>query len=340
MLKLIDINEHSKIPKYKQIINSILTGIENGQIKLNDKLPSVNQLLNQFDISRDTIVRAYDDLKTRKIIDSVPGKGYYIKNDRLKLKARVFLLFNKLSAHKKLIYDSFAKTIGENATVDFFIYENNYRHFKELIKTSKSRDYTHYVIIPHFDEGGDDLVPFLINEIPLNKLIVLDKKLDGLGDSVATVYQDFENDIYSALIELNPLLKKYKQIKLILGYKTYQPKEIKKGFQRFCGEYLYDFSNVNNMETEIIQPNTAYINLKEDDLVILLKKIKISNFVLGNDVGIISYNDTILKEVLADGITVISTDFHNLGAQAANLILEHKKLELANPFYVIQRKSL
>jgi DNA-binding LacI/PurR family transcriptional regulator len=94
------------------------------------------------------------------------------------------------------------------------------------------------------------------------------------------------------------------------------------------------------METETIQPNTAYINLKEDDLVILLKKIKISNFVLGNDVGIISYNDTILKEVLADGITVISTDFHNLGAQAANLILEHKKLELANPFYVIQRKSL
>ena len=169
---------------------------------------------------------------------------------------------------------------------------------------------------------------------------MLDKKLEGLGDSVATVYQDFENDIYSALIELNPLLEKYRQIKLILGYKTYQPKEIKKGFQRFCGEYLYDFSNVNNMETETIQPNTAYINLKEDDLVILLKKIKTSNFVLGNDVGIISYNDTILKEVLADGITVISTDFHNLGAQAANLILEHKKLELANPFYVIQRKSL
>lgn len=167
MLSLITINEHSKIPKYRQIINSVLTAIENGEIGLNDKLPSVNQILIEFDISRDTIVHAYDELKRRKIIESVPGKGYYIKNDRLALKAKVFLLFNKLSAHKKSIYDAFSKTLGDNATIDFFIYDNNYRHFKQLILSSKSRDYSHYVIIPHFDEGGDDVVDFIQEHIPL-----------------------------------------------------------------------------------------------------------------------------------------------------------------------------
>jgi DNA-binding transcriptional regulator YhcF (GntR family) len=340
MLNLIHINEHSKIPKYKQIINSILTGIENDEIKINNKLPSVNQMLIEFDISRDTIVRAYDDLKARKIIVSVPGKGYYIKDDRFKLKARVFLLFNKLSAHKKLIYDAFAKTIGNHATIDFFIYENNYRHFKELVKSSKSRDYTHYVIIPHFDEGGEDLVAFLTNEIPLQKLVILDKKLNDLNSSTTTIYQDFENDIYTALLELDPFLQKYSQIKLIFGNRTYQPKEIKNGFERFCREYSYDFDTINNMDKEPIMSKTAYVNLRENDLVILLKKIKLSKFVLGEDVGIISYNDTILKEVLADGITVISTDFQNLGVQAAHAILERKKIRLANPFYVIKRKSL
>ena len=325
MLQFININEQSKVPKYEQIVNSIMTAISNGEVALNEKLPSVNQLLVEFDISRDTIVHAYDDLKRRKIIESVPGKGYYVINNQLTLKAKVFLLFNKLSAHKKLIYDAFSKTLGSNGTIDFFIYDNNFTHFKELICSSKVRDYTHYVIISHFDEGGGNLVNFLKTELPLDRLIVLDKKIEGLGDKVAMVYQDFEKNIYSALTQLNPSLKKYKQLKLLFGHSTYQPHEIKKGFIRFCGEYAYDFEVIDAMDKEVITADTAYINLKEDDLVFLIKKIKKTDFELGHDVGIISYNDTPLKEVLLEGITVISTDFQKLGEQAAQLVLNRKK---------------
>jgi DNA-binding transcriptional regulator YhcF (GntR family) len=340
MLGLININEQSKVPKYQQIINSILTAIENREVKMDDKLPSVNQLLIEFDISRDTIVRAYDHLKEIGIIESVPGKGYYIKKDKLALKARVFLLFNKLSAHKKVIYDSFAATLGDYATVDFFIYDNNYRHFKELILGGRNRDYSHYVIIAHFDEGGDGLAEFIKQEIPQNKLIVLDKKIDGLGGKVASVCQDFEANIYNALAELQPQLAGYSCIKLLFGRKSYQPLEIRKGFVRFCGEYNYDFGIVEAMEEEAISPKTVYINLKEDDLVTLIKKIKQTPFRLGSDVGIISYNDTPLKEVLLDGITAISTDFHKLGEQAALMILNRQKQQFDNPFYVIPRNSL
>ncbi|MBM1105790.1 GntR family transcriptional regulator [Aurantibacter crassamenti] len=340
MLHLIEIIEDSKIPKYKQIINSVFTAIENGYLKINDKLPSVNELLIEFDISRDTIVRAYDHLKQIGLIESVPGKGYYIKKDDLVLKAKVFLLFNKLSPHKKIIYDAFAKELGDNATVDFFIYENNYRQFKNLIEASKLREYTHYVIICHFEEGGDDLVDFVNDSIPQDKLMILDKKVDHLGSKVACVYQDFEKDIYSALVELNPQLTKYKQLKLLLRNRTYHPLEIKKGFVKFCAEYAYDFKVIEKIENEQIEKNTAYINLSENDLVVLIKKIKSSNYILGNDVGIISYNDTPLKEILLDGITVISTDFEQLGSQAAQLILNKQKVQIENPFYVISRKSL
>ena len=340
MLALIEINEQSKVPKYQQIINSILTAIENREVKMDDKLPSVNQLLIEFDISRDTIVRAYDHLKEIGIIESVPGKGYYIKKDKLALKARVFLLFNKLSAHKKAIYDSFAHTLGDNATVDFFIYENNYRHFKELILTSRNRDYSHYVIIAHFDEGGEGLADFLRQEIPLSKLLILDKRIDGFGSEVGAVYQDFEANIHNALCELKPNLAKYRCLKLLFGRKSYQPLEIKKGFIRFCGEYNYEFGVVEEMEEESISPNTVYVNLKEDDLVTLIKKIKQTPYRLGHEVGIISYNDTPLKEVLLDGITVISTDFQKLGEQAALMILNRQKQQFDNPFYVILRNSL
>lgn len=340
MLHLIDISEHSKVPKYQQIINSILSAIKNGEVNVNDKLPSVNELLIEFDISRDTIVRAYDHLKRIKLIESVPGKGYYIKTDDIVLKAKVFLLFNKLSPHKKIIYDAFARELGDQATIDFFIYDNNYRHFKELILASKSRDYTHYAIICHFEEGGEDLVGFIRKEIPLGQLVILDKKVDQLGDKVVCVYQDFEKDIYSALVELNHQLIKYKKIKLLLRKRTYHPIEIKKGFLKFCTEYAYDLEVIETIENEMIEKNTAYINLTENDLVLLIKKIKDTKFVLGKDVGIISYNDTPVKEILLDGITVISTDFEKLGKQSAQLILNKEVRQFENPFYVIPRKSL
>lgn len=340
MLELIDIKEESKVPKYKQIVDSILSAIENGKIKLDDRLPSVNDLLIEFDISRDTVVRAYDHLKKNKIIESVPGKGYYVRKDQLALKAKVCLLFNKLSPHKKIIYDAFAKTLGDSATIDFFIYENNYRHFKDLILESKKRPYTHYVVICHFEEGGDDVMGFIKKEIPQEKLIVLDKRLEGLSDKVACIYQDFEHDIYSALIQLNPQLKKYRQLKLLLRKRTYHPVEIKKGFIKFCGQYAYDFEVIEAIETSEIEEGTVYINLKEDDLVILIKKIKQTQFTLGKDIGIISYNETPLKEVLLDGITVISTDFENLGKKAAEIILKNQVVITDNPFYVISRNSL
>ncbi|MBK8391136.1 MAG: winged helix-turn-helix transcriptional regulator [Saprospiraceae bacterium] len=77
--EFIKLDDYSKTPKYKQLVNNIIEAIENGDFKLNDRLPTVNTLLETFDISRDTIVKAYDILKENNIILSVPGIGYYIK---------------------------------------------------------------------------------------------------------------------------------------------------------------------------------------------------------------------------------------------------------------------
>jgi DNA-binding LacI/PurR family transcriptional regulator len=78
----------------------------------------------------------------------------------------------------------------------------------------------------------------------------------------------------------------------------------------------------------------------ENDLVLLLKKLNQTDFELGKDLGIISYNETPVKEILRDGITVISTDFKNLGVKAAEMILDKKPMHQENPFYVIVRNSL
>lgn len=335
----IKINDYSKTPKYKQIISSIISGVEDGTLTMGDRLPSVNKLLIKFDISRDTIVKAYEHLKEIGIIDSIPGKGYYIKNTNFRQKAKVFLLFNKLSVHKKIIYDSFSKTLGDQASIDFFIYNNDFQLFKNTIVAHKDESFTHFVIIPHFLEGGTNAAEF-INQLPMHKLVILDKQIEGIQGDYASVYQDFEEDIYNALIEALPLLEKYRKIKIIFPPYSYHPKEILTGFEKFCDEFAFDHAVVNDILSEPIGKNEVYINLMEDDLVTLIKRVKSIGLRVGQDVGIISYNETPLKEILLDGITIISTDFEQLGKTAAELILTNEKKHLANPFSLVVRNSL
>lgn len=339
MESIIKINQHSKTPKYKQIINAVITGVEKEKFTVDDQLPSVNSLLIKFDISRDTVVKAYDHLKSVGLINSVPGKGYYIKTSNYRLKAKVFLLFNKMSAHKQIIYDSFVKTLGNKASVDLFIYNNDFQQFKNIICTHKNQDYTHFVIIPHF-KGGSACAINLLNQLPKHKLILLDKNLKGIHGAYASVHQNFETDIYNVLVKATDLLRKYESLKMIFPANSYHPKEILHGFKRFCAEYSFDHKIVNDISVEPIEKKEVYINLIEGDLVTLVKRVKNSGLKVGSEIGIISYNHTPLKEVLLDGLTVISTDFKELGASAARLILDNEKKQVDNPFQLIVRNSL
>ena len=339
MPSIIKINEYSKTPKYKQIINSVISGLEQGILKNNDQLPSVNSLIIRFEVSRDTVVKAYDNLKLIGIIDSIPGKGYYIKSTNFRVKAKIFLLFNKLSAHKKIIYDAFSKALGDQATIDFFIYNNDFQLFKNTIQAHKANNYTHFVIIPHFLEGGEHASGF-INQLPKHKLILLDKNLGGIEGEYAAVYQDFEQDIYEALVEALPLLSKYQKLKIIFPPYSYHPIEILSGFKKFCAEYAFKYVVVNDIAVEPIARDEVFINLMEDDLVTLIKRVKNLGLKVGKDVGVISYNETPLKEILLDGITIISTDFQQLGETAAQLILKNEKKHITNPFRLVIRNSL
>lgn len=335
---LIKVDEYSSTPKYLQLSDSIVTAIEEGKLKKDDILPSINELSYALEISRDTAEKGYKYLKTRGIIISVPGKGYYIGQTNFKKKLRIFLLFNKLSAHKKIIYDAFVTALGDDVAIDFYIYNNDFTIFKNLIH-SKKIDYSHYVIIPHFVEGGE-LAYEVINTIPKNKLILLDKKIYGIEGSYSAIYENFEKDIYEALISAKDALSKYHTLKIVFPKKSYFPKEIVNGFKRFCLQYAFNHFIVNDINKEPILPGEVYINLMEDDLVTLIERIILLKLELGKDVGVISYNETPLKKLILNGITTVSTDFSAMGIMAAEMIINQEIAHKEVPFYLTLRPSL
>jgi len=336
--RLISIDEYAVTPKYIQLTNSIVKAIEEKKIEKGYVLPSINDLSFELDISRDTAEKAYRHLKKLGVIGSVPGKGYFITNIDIKQPVKIFLLFNKLSTHKKIMYDAFVESIGDDAVIDFYIYNNDFALFRKLL-ANKRDDYTNYVIIPHFLEGGENAQE-VINTIPKEKLLLLDQMIPGLEGNFAAVYEDFEKDIYNALEQALEKLSKYHTIKLVFPDYTYHPKQILEGFYRFCNQYAFNYGIVPDISKATIAEGEVYITLMENDLVILIEKIIEIKMEVGKQVGVISYNETPLKKIILNGITTISTDFYAMGGKAAELIRNKSTEHVATPFYLTLRNSL
>lgn len=336
--KNIEFDIFSATPKYVQLAQSVIKGIGEGKIAKDEVLPSINELSYEFDISRDTAEKAYRYLKKMDVLGSVPGKGYYVKSVDVNYDIRVFLMFNKLSTHKKIIYDSFVKTLGNNAVIDFYIYNNDYNLFKRLIKNA-DKHYTHFVIITHFMESGEDAFEIL-NTLPKEKLILLDKFVSGVTGEFSAVYENFESDIYNAMEAALTRLQRYKRIKIIVPEHTYFPIEITKGFKQFCRQYHFDFDVIHSTNGEEIKDEEVYICLREEDLVTLIEKLIQAKKKIGKEIGVISYNETPIKNIILDGITTISTDFELMGETTARLILEGKNDRIAIPFHLRLRPSL
>ncbi|MBL0269910.1 MAG: GntR family transcriptional regulator [Chitinophagaceae bacterium] len=336
--KYIHIDYLSATPKYIQLANAVIKAIHDGKVEKNDILPSINEVSFEFEISRDTTEKGYKYLKQLGILGSVPGKGYFIRTTEVNQPLKIFLLFNKLSAHKKIVYDTFVKTLEGIASVDFYIYHNDFTLFKRLIQNSKN-DYTHYVIVPHFLEGGEHANE-IINQIPADKLLILDKKISGINGPYAAVYENFEKDLYNALEQLKEKLSHYHTLKIIFPEYTYHPEEILQGFKRFCREYAFTGKVVHNIANEPVKEGEVFINLMEEDLVILIEKLLATKMKVGKHVGVISYNETPLKKIILNGITTISTDFEFMGKKAAELILNNSTEQCEVPFYVTERASL
>lgn len=342
----IRLDSESRIPKYRQIINSITEDIERGVLTVGQRVPSINEISEEYYLSRDTVEKAYNILKEKQIIVSTKGKGYYVARTLMPSKLNVLFLLNKLSSYKLQIYNSFVSSLGQNAHVDLNIYHCDPKLFLSVLNENLGR-YDHYVVMPHFKDDHEmhQSTNAEINEalrkVPEDKLLILDNFLPELKRNVAAIYQDFKTDIYDALTEGLDMLKRYEKLILVYPRKTVYPYpvDILQGFQKFCTDTNFDFEILDEIYNDMeLRTKDAYIIIEENDLVNLIKQMRDKKFVLGEDIGVISYNDTPLKDLL--GITVISTDFQVMGETAAYMILKKKKEEVKNVFRFINRHSI
>lgn len=331
------INHDSEIPKYKQVVELIVSDIEAGIFKKGQRIPSINETSEELLLSRDTVEKAYVHLKKKGVLLSVRGKGYYVNQIIVQSKIKVALIINKLSNYKRSLYYSFVDTLGAKASVDVFIYNYNVETFKEIIDNQLT-NYDYFAILPQFKKESPNIEK-AIKKIPKEKVLLIDRNLETLQD-YPIVFQEFEKDIQTALGKGLTLLRKYKKVNLVFPAFEYYSKNIIRGFQIFCQVNTLDFSVIDHLDESDVKKNEAYVLISDDDLYRFIKISKSKHWKLGTEVGVVAYNDNPVKEILEDGITTISTNHDEIGRIAAQMILSQDFKRIKSPFEFIQRNSL
>lgn len=336
MQKLIDIQfeDNLPVPKYRQIIDAILQKIKSGELKKGDKIPSLNMFCQQYGLSQDTVLMAYNELKTKGIIISQVGKGYFIHNENTEYRHKVLLVFDRLTAYKEELYDSFKEALQKDGSEQIFFHHNNLKMFKTIIDGSIG-DYSEYVIMP-FDHPEAFTT---IGKLPANKVFILDQGRKQYKDLYPYVCQDFERDIYRILKKNVLLVGKYQRMVLVIRHQKTHFKDIVIGFCDFCKQRPIPFEIVADIKSFDIKPGDTFVVVDDRDLEFLVRHSISQQLQLGKDLGIVSYNETPLKGIIASGITTISTDFAQMGKTMAEMILNNQKLKMDNPFVMNKRNS-
>ncbi|MFW5773234.1 MAG: GntR family transcriptional regulator, partial [Tangfeifania sp.] len=193
------IDDNSNVLKFQQLVDSIIDAISRNQLKEGDMLPSVNQLMKESNLSRDTVFKAYAELKRRGVVESVPNRGYFVTQKITK----VFLFLDTFKAYKEVLYGSFLKNLPKNISVDLHFHHYNIGVFDKIIMESLGK-YTKYIIM-NFDH---EKVPEIIDEIPDEQLLIIDWKIHAKKNQSA-VYQNFGTPVYKCFEKNLESIQKY-----------------------------------------------------------------------------------------------------------------------------------
>jgi DNA-binding transcriptional regulator YhcF (GntR family) len=324
------INNRSDIPKYQQLVNAVNNAISENLLQKGDALPSVNKICNSTKLSRDTVFKSYTILKENGVIESVPNKGYYIANQTKK----VLLILDTFKAYKEVVYHSFINNISENTIVDLQFHHYNIDNFKTILNNSKGKYYK-YIVMPFDDKEVADT----LSDIDNNKLLLIDWSVHSKKEN-NYIFQDFGKAFYNALKDAVDVFRKYKKLVFLYPTYTYHPKETLTFFKKYCKEFNLDYQIETNPTIFSIEKNVAYVSTSDRMLGVFLEQCRIKKLEPGKNVGFLSYNETPMKKFIYKGISVVSTNFEELGAKVAEFVNKDSTMQHYVPTKLILRESL
>ena len=86
---LLQINFKSGKPVYLQVVDQIKAAAASGRVQAGEALPSIRPLAEELRVNRNAIAKAYTELESQGVIETLPGKGCFLKANNSPLKKDV-----------------------------------------------------------------------------------------------------------------------------------------------------------------------------------------------------------------------------------------------------------
>jgi GntR family transcriptional regulator len=86
---LLQINYKSGKPVYLQVVDQIKAAAASGVLKPGEALPCIRPLAEELRVNRNTIAKAYSELESLGVIETLPGKGCFLKENHSPLRKDV-----------------------------------------------------------------------------------------------------------------------------------------------------------------------------------------------------------------------------------------------------------
>jgi DNA-binding transcriptional regulator YhcF (GntR family) len=326
-----EVNFLSNTTKVKQMAEAIRMAISQGEFKEGEMLPSINQISAKYNVARDTAFKAFQELKQSGVIQSAPTKGYYVSSSV----NNVLVLLDIFSPYKNDLYNALTRNLGPNNRLDLYFHHYNEDHFNSVIRNSLGK-YNRYLVM----NLRNEVYSTVLDTIDKSRVLLLDfGKFNK--DGFAYVCQGFDTTFYDCLKSGTALFKKYEKLNFIFPLTSEHPRGGILYFERFCKENGLKSSLVERtiQESDLVK-GEAYLIVSHADLIEAVKICKNKGLKLGQDVGIVTFNDAPMLEIIENGITSISVDFKQMGVLAARFINNNERIQTYVPTRLIVRGSL
>jgi GntR family transcriptional regulator len=76
-------------PVYLQLVDQIRYAAASGALRPGESLPSIRPLAEELRVNRNTIAKAYAELESQGVIETLPGKGCFLKENHSPFTKRV-----------------------------------------------------------------------------------------------------------------------------------------------------------------------------------------------------------------------------------------------------------
>jgi len=332
-------------PIYQKLFEHYKKLIISQSLKPGDQIDSINQMIEKFQIARETAKKVLNLLAKEGLIIKKAGKGSFIvEQKKVKKSWGIILPFYSLQ-YEELLHEISFHAQKMERKLEYFIDYNFYQEEISLVEKLIHEQYEVIIIIPTLDESKT--AQFYSKLSYQNSLILL---LDHTmtGSFFPYVIQSYDLGIKRAMAYLieksegniaffRNRVASGRNLILELMEETYRDVISEHKIEPFF------FDSIHEINLDIIQKNQLDGFLCSDDI----NAIKLIGFLKQNklkpklDYHLVSYGNTDLAKFFTPGITAINSSYGEMAKILINMIKDGQKgKELKNAQYVIQPKLI